>query len=119
MHRAEAAGLIAKNLPVTDEPGAAAGLSALAERLGNWAQMLAITNGWLRARVEQGERLTDSIARFERRLAKDHSSSMRGLRASATTQSGFASKRASWISAQPKPNGSLSWPSCPRTKTCR
>ena len=71
MRTAEAASLIAKNLPVTDEPEAAAGLSGLADQLGNWAQMLAIANGWLRARVEKRERLIDSIARFERRLAKD------------------------------------------------
>ena len=70
MHLAEAAGLIAKNLPAA-EPGAAVMLSALADRLGNWAQMLAIANGWLRVSVEQGERLTDSIARYERRLARD------------------------------------------------
>ena len=71
MHAAEAARLIAMNLPVAGEPGAAARLAELAERLGNWAQMLAIANGWLRARVEQRERLADAIARFERRLAKD------------------------------------------------
>jgi hypothetical protein len=71
MRAAEAARLIAMNLPIAGEPGAAARLAKLAERLGNWAQMLAIANGWLRARVEQRERLADAIARFERRLAKD------------------------------------------------
>jgi hypothetical protein len=70
MHAAEAARLIAINLPVAGEPGAAARLAGLAKRLGNWAQMLAIANGWLRARVAKHERLVDAIARFERRLAK-------------------------------------------------
>jgi hypothetical protein len=71
MRAAEAAHLITMNLPVAGEPGAAARLANLVERLGNWAQMLAIANGWLRARVEKCERLVDAIARFERRLAKD------------------------------------------------
>jgi hypothetical protein len=71
MRAAEAARLIAMNLPVAGEPGAAARLANLADRLGNWAQMLAIANGWLRDRVDKRERLVDAIARFERRLAKD------------------------------------------------
>jgi hypothetical protein len=71
MRAAEAARLIAMNLPVAGEPGASARLATLVERLGNWAQMLAIANGWLRDRVEKRERLADAIARFERRLAKD------------------------------------------------
>jgi len=71
MRAAEAARLIALNLPVAGQPGAAARLAKLADRLGAWAQMLAIANGWLRARVEKHERLADAIARFERRLAKD------------------------------------------------
>jgi hypothetical protein len=71
MRAAEAARLIATNLPVALEPRAAGRLARLAKRLGNWAQMLAIANGWLRVRVEKHERLADAIARFERRLAKD------------------------------------------------
>jgi WD40 repeat protein len=71
MRAAEAARLIAMNLPVAAEPGAPARLGGVAVRLGNWAQMLAIANGWLRDRVEKRERLADAIARFERRLAKD------------------------------------------------
>ena len=71
MRAAEATRLIVMNLPVAGEPGAAARLAKLADRLGNWAQMLAIANGWLRTRVEKRERLADAIARFERRLAKD------------------------------------------------
>jgi TIR domain/NB-ARC domain len=71
MRAAEAARLIAMNLPGVREAGAAARLARLADGLGNWAQKLAIANGWLRARVERHERLVDAIARFERRLAKD------------------------------------------------
>jgi hypothetical protein len=71
MRAAEAARLIVMNLPVAQEPGAAARLAMLADRLGAWPQMLAIANGWLRARVEKRERLADAIGRFERRLAKD------------------------------------------------
>jgi hypothetical protein len=71
MRSAEAARLIATNLPVAGDPRAAARLARLANRLGNWAQMLAIANGWLRARVERHEPLADAIAHFERRLAKD------------------------------------------------
>ena len=67
MRAAEAARLITMNLPVAGEPGAAARLTQLADGLGNWAQMLAIANGWLRARVEKRERLAEAIARFERR----------------------------------------------------
>jgi hypothetical protein len=75
MRAAEAARLIAMNLPVTGEPRVTARLSNLAERLGdlaerlgNWPQMLAIANGWLRDRVDKRERLVDAIARFD---AKD------------------------------------------------
>jgi WD40 repeat protein len=71
MRAAEAARLITTNLPVVGEPGTAARLANLAVRLGNWAQMLAIANGWLCDRVGRRERLVDAIARFERRLAKD------------------------------------------------
>jgi hypothetical protein len=71
MRAAEAARLIEMNLPVAAQPGAAARLATLADRLGNWAQMMAIANGWLRDRVARGETLATAIARFERRLAKD------------------------------------------------
>ncbi len=67
MKDAEALRLIAVNLP--HDAAMRARLAALAERLGNWAQMLGIANGWLRERVAQGEALGDAIARFERRLA--------------------------------------------------
>jgi hypothetical protein len=71
MRAAEAVSLISMNLPIAGEPGSSARLAVLADRLGNWAQMLSVANGWIRDRIDNGERLTDSIARFERRLARD------------------------------------------------
>jgi hypothetical protein len=71
MRAAEAVSLISMNLPMAGEPGGRARFSALAERRGNWAQMLSVANGWVRDRVKKGERVADSIARFEQRLAKD------------------------------------------------
>jgi hypothetical protein len=120
MHPAEAASLIAKNLPAA-EPGAAVMLSALADQLGNWAQMLAIANGWLRVRVEQGERLTDSIALFERRLAKDGPFK---FDAGVETQRNNAIRlciQASVADLDIAENHAVfvSWPSCQRTKTSR
>ena len=71
MRAAEAAGVMSAHLPGADQPTSALRLAALAKRLGFWAQMLAIANGWLRERVAQGEPLPDAIAKFERRLARD------------------------------------------------
>ena len=71
MRAAEAAGVMSAHLPGADQPTPALRLAALAKRLGFWAQMLAIANGWLRERVARGEPLPDAIARFERRLARD------------------------------------------------
>ncbi len=68
MQDAEALQLIAASLPDTDRPATQLHLAALADRLGNWAQMLGIANGWMRERVAQGEPIGDAIARFERRL---------------------------------------------------
>jgi hypothetical protein len=67
----EAVSLISMNLPTAGEPGSTATLAALVVRLGNWAQMLSVANGWIRDRIKKGERLADSIVRFEQRLAKD------------------------------------------------
>jgi WD40 repeat protein len=67
MRDAEALSLIAAGLP--HDATTRGRLAALADRLGNWAQMLGIANGWLRERVAQGEALGGAIARFERRLA--------------------------------------------------
>jgi hypothetical protein len=60
MRKAEAASLIATGLPVTGDPAARLQLAALSDRLGNWAQMLSIANGWLRARVGRDEELSDA-----------------------------------------------------------
>ena len=88
MRAAEAARLIALNLPVADEPGAAARLAALADRLGNWAQMLAIANGWLRDRVEKRERWpTPSPASSAGLRNAGRSCSTRRTRPSATGRS--------------------------------
>ncbi len=69
MQDAEALRLIAVNLPDADKVATRVRLTALADRLGNWAQMLGIANGWMRERVGQGEPLGDAIDRFERRLS--------------------------------------------------
>ncbi len=69
MRDAEALRLIAANLPDADKVATRVRLTALADRLGNWAQMLGIANGWMRERVGQGEPLGDAIDRFERRLS--------------------------------------------------
>ncbi len=71
MRAADAASLLSARLPGAAEPASALRLAALAKRLGYWAQMLAIANGWLRDRVARGESLLDAIARFERRLDRD------------------------------------------------
>src|SRR5206468_8033866 len=64
------ADLIGTALPGANDPATARRLAALTTRLGNWAQMLAIANAWLRGRVQHGEPLADSITRFEQRLAR-------------------------------------------------
>jgi WD40 repeat protein len=68
MRANEALSLIAANLPGADLPGPRGRLAALADRLGAWAQMLSIANGWLCGRIAAGETLSDAIDRFERRL---------------------------------------------------
>ena len=69
MRAAEAQTLISAGLPGVNEPTIIGRLRALADRLGNWAQMLAIANGWIRSRATLREPLADTIAEFERRLA--------------------------------------------------
>jgi hypothetical protein len=71
MRAVEAASVMSAHLPGADQPTSALRLAALTKRLGFWAQMLAIANGWLRERVARGEPLPDAIAKFERRLARD------------------------------------------------
>jgi WD40 repeat protein len=70
MRAAEAADLIRAGLPYVGNLVARRSLAALADRLGNWAQMLSIANGWIRSRVQQGEALEEAVARFEKRLTK-------------------------------------------------
>jgi hypothetical protein len=66
----EALSLISANLPAEGIPAARGRLARLARRLGYWAQMLSIANGWIRDRVAAGEPLGNAIDRFEQRLKK-------------------------------------------------
>jgi WD40 repeat protein len=70
MRANEAFSLIAASLQGADLPAARVRLAALADRLGAWAQMLSIANGWLRGRTELKEPLLKAIAEFEGRLNK-------------------------------------------------
>ncbi len=70
MRAAEAARLLSTGLPVADDPAAHRHLAALAKRLGGWALMLGIANGWLRLRIGLGEAPAAAVARFEERLDK-------------------------------------------------
>ena len=65
----EALSLISTNLHGADNPVARMQLAALAKRLGRWAQMLSIANGWMRDRIAKEEMLDDAIMRFDRRLS--------------------------------------------------
>jgi TIR domain/NB-ARC domain len=69
MRSEEALSLISAKLPEADRPATRIRLAALADRLGNWAQMLGIANGWMRSRVSQGESVEKAIEGFERRLS--------------------------------------------------
>ena len=68
MRADEALSLIVGNLPGADQLAVRGRLTALVDRLGFWAQMLSIANGWIRSRIAAGENLADAIFRFERRL---------------------------------------------------
>jgi WD40 repeat protein len=68
MRAAEGLELISAGLSNADAPNVESQLAALVERLGGWAQMLGIANGWMRDRVSHGEPLPDTTARFQRRL---------------------------------------------------
>jgi hypothetical protein len=68
MRAEEATSLICVNLAGADNPTVRRRLAALAERLGFWAQMLGIANGWMREHVAAGEPLSDAVKPFERRL---------------------------------------------------
>src|SRR6516165_2393491 len=69
MRGEEALSLISVKLPEANTSIARRRLTALAGRLGNWAQMLSIANGWIRGRVSLRETVGDAIAKFERRLS--------------------------------------------------
>ena len=68
MRASEAISLLSGNLSGAENPLVRRRLAALADRLGFWAQMLGIANGWLRNRVAAGEPINDAIRQFERRL---------------------------------------------------
>jgi TIR domain/NB-ARC domain/APAF-1 helical domain len=68
MLAAEALSLISAKLPEADRPEIRIRLAALADRLGNWAQMLGIANGWICSRVSRGEPVGDTIVAFEQRI---------------------------------------------------
>jgi TIR domain/NB-ARC domain len=70
MRAQEAISLISAKLPPAGTPTARGRLAGLAKRLGYWAQMLSIANGWIRDRVIAGEPLSNAIDRFEQRLKK-------------------------------------------------
>lgn len=65
---AESASLLAKDLPT--DPATTHRLATFAQKLGHWAQILAIANAWLRDRVRQGEPLPEAIRKFESRLVR-------------------------------------------------
>jgi WD40 repeat protein len=69
MREAEALNLLSANLPGAEASAIRIRLATLADRLGNWAQMLGIANGWMHDRVKRGESIENAIARFEQRLS--------------------------------------------------
>ncbi len=69
MRDAEGLELISRHLPVADATAAQSRLAPLVDRLGGWAQMLGIANGWIRERLATGEPLATAIEKFERRLS--------------------------------------------------
>ena len=70
MRAEEALRLISANLAGAANPVARRRLARLAERLGRWAQMISIANGWIRDRLSAGEPLAKAVERFEQRLMK-------------------------------------------------
>ena len=94
MRAEEALSLISLNLPGAKAPVARHRLAELADRLGAWALMLSIANGWLRGRIATGEELGSAVARFMRRLTtrgltafdpKDETQRNRAIRACVET----------------------------------
>lgn len=64
----DAVRLLSANLPMAGDPAVQRRLTALARRLGCWAQMLSIANGWIAGRIRRKEKLGDAVDRFEARL---------------------------------------------------
>ena len=68
----EARELLASGLPKEQVRAQSRALSDLAGRLGEWAQLLKLVNGFLRERViEGGERLRDALADANERLTEE------------------------------------------------
>jgi hypothetical protein len=68
----EARELLSSSLPKEQARAESAELGDLAGRLGEWAQLLKLVNGFLRERViEAGERLRDAIADANERLSEE------------------------------------------------
>ncbi len=70
MRTAESFQVLAARLPGANDPANRGNLTALADRLGHWAQMLRIANAWLRKRTESAEPLPRAIERFDALLTK-------------------------------------------------
>jgi WD40 repeat protein len=68
MRGGESFQVLSARLPGANDPVTRAKLIALANRLGNWVQMLRIANAWLRKRTDRNESLPRAIERFESRL---------------------------------------------------
>jgi WD40 repeat protein len=68
MKPAEGFDLLATGLPPEAVAGASADLQSLSARLGAWAQLLKLANGFLRNRVGHGEALTAAITNVNLRL---------------------------------------------------
>jgi hypothetical protein len=68
MQPAEAVDLLKHGMPADQVPASLAALKALAARLGEWAQLLKLVNGFLRNRVGHGEALSTAIINVNRRL---------------------------------------------------
>jgi NB-ARC domain/WD domain, G-beta repeat/APAF-1 helical domain len=68
MRTAEAVSLLSTGLTGAEVGTVQYRLSSLAKRLGHWAQLLDITNGWLSGWISDGGRLGDAIVEFAKRL---------------------------------------------------
>ena len=70
MADAEALSLLQSGLPADGLPAQEAALKALADRLGNWAQLLKLVNGFIRNRIKAGATLEKAIARADKQLTR-------------------------------------------------